>query len=308
MSPKTLYSLVLEEQSMERYVRLPEGGRVFATVEGAGSPVLFVHADFVDGGMWTRTMAALAAGHLVASYDKLGYGTLRCGDRPGLSPQRARCRRGGARPGPGPPRRLLQRGAGLARPGPRLGFGADTRPEKDAVDKETETKNKGVNANRDTRIAAYRRDRDARNLGIGIDRAGNQAKVSLAQFAFQPPKAPFLGVAGARADGPDAKLEGAVDNLGRLVDRAKFGPLPDLMDLAHPERQQQQLADKAKGASSDLIVGTKTSGTFSSVAAAMIGSGGAASQIVENTAKTAKTTAIIAMNTAKRPKLLAGNH
>ncbi|MGO8693397.1 MAG: alpha/beta fold hydrolase [Rectinemataceae bacterium] len=59
---------------MERYISLPEGGRVFATVEGAGSPVLFVHADFVDGGMWTRTMAALAAGHLVASYDKLGYG------------------------------------------------------------------------------------------------------------------------------------------------------------------------------------------------------------------------------------------
>jgi len=43
--------------------------------EGKGEPVLFVHADFVDGGMWRPVMSLLAEDYAVARFDKRGYGS-----------------------------------------------------------------------------------------------------------------------------------------------------------------------------------------------------------------------------------------
>lgn len=59
---------------MQKFISMPEGGQVFATIDGSGDPILFVHADFVDCGMWAASMAALASSYTVAGYDKLGYG------------------------------------------------------------------------------------------------------------------------------------------------------------------------------------------------------------------------------------------
>lgn len=41
---------------------------------GEGEPILFVHADFVDGGMWSDVMTELSACFRVACFDKRGYG------------------------------------------------------------------------------------------------------------------------------------------------------------------------------------------------------------------------------------------
>jgi pimeloyl-ACP methyl ester carboxylesterase len=49
-----------------------EGLRIEAC--GEGDTILFVHADFVDGGMWKETMATLASRFRVACFDKRGYG------------------------------------------------------------------------------------------------------------------------------------------------------------------------------------------------------------------------------------------
>jgi pimeloyl-ACP methyl ester carboxylesterase len=54
---------------MERW---HDGLRIEET--GDGEPILFVHADFVDGGMWNSTMTRLADGFAVACFDKRGYG------------------------------------------------------------------------------------------------------------------------------------------------------------------------------------------------------------------------------------------
>jgi pimeloyl-ACP methyl ester carboxylesterase len=54
---------------MERFV---EGLRI--ETRGRGERVLFVHADFVDGGMWSTVMDALAGEYAVACFDKRGYG------------------------------------------------------------------------------------------------------------------------------------------------------------------------------------------------------------------------------------------
>jgi 2-hydroxy-6-oxonona-2,4-dienedioate hydrolase len=43
--------------------------------EGEGETILFVHADFVDGGMWKGTMRSLSSEYAVACFDKRGYGT-----------------------------------------------------------------------------------------------------------------------------------------------------------------------------------------------------------------------------------------
>src|SRR5512142_357855 len=59
---------------MKKLVSLEDGARIEAEVEGAGDPILFVHADFVDGGMWAQAMALLAPKYRVAAYDKRGYG------------------------------------------------------------------------------------------------------------------------------------------------------------------------------------------------------------------------------------------
>jgi pimeloyl-ACP methyl ester carboxylesterase len=42
--------------------------------EGAGELLLFVHADFVDGGMWKPVMERLAPRFRVACFDKRGFG------------------------------------------------------------------------------------------------------------------------------------------------------------------------------------------------------------------------------------------
>jgi pimeloyl-ACP methyl ester carboxylesterase len=54
---------------MERFI---DGIRIES--EGRGKPVLFVHADFVDGGMWKPAMASLSRDFSVACFDKRGYG------------------------------------------------------------------------------------------------------------------------------------------------------------------------------------------------------------------------------------------
>lgn len=54
---------------MERFV---EGLRIEEW--GEGEPILFVHADFVDGRMWSRVMASLSCRFRVACFDKRGYG------------------------------------------------------------------------------------------------------------------------------------------------------------------------------------------------------------------------------------------
>ena len=41
---------------------------------GEGETVLFVHADFVDGGMWSSVMERLAPRYRVACFDKRGFG------------------------------------------------------------------------------------------------------------------------------------------------------------------------------------------------------------------------------------------
>jgi pimeloyl-ACP methyl ester carboxylesterase len=41
---------------------------------GEGEPILFVHADFVDGGMWRDVMTLLSACFRVTAFDKRGYG------------------------------------------------------------------------------------------------------------------------------------------------------------------------------------------------------------------------------------------
>lgn len=54
---------------MERW---HDGLRIEET--GDGEQILFVHADFVDGGMWNGTMTRLADRFAVACFDKRGYG------------------------------------------------------------------------------------------------------------------------------------------------------------------------------------------------------------------------------------------
>ena len=58
-----------QDHTMENW---NEGLRIEAC--GEGDTILFVHADFVDGGMWKGTMAALASRFRVACFDKRGYG------------------------------------------------------------------------------------------------------------------------------------------------------------------------------------------------------------------------------------------
>lgn len=59
---------------MERYEVAYEGRKISCRRGGRGDAVLFVHADFVDGGMWDGTMSALEGKWSVAAYDKLGFG------------------------------------------------------------------------------------------------------------------------------------------------------------------------------------------------------------------------------------------
>jgi pimeloyl-ACP methyl ester carboxylesterase len=54
---------------MERFI---DGIRIESM--GKGEPVLFVHADFLDGGMWKQTMRSLSPEYAVACFDKRGYG------------------------------------------------------------------------------------------------------------------------------------------------------------------------------------------------------------------------------------------
>jgi len=52
--------------------RFEEGIHVEET--GEGEPILFVHADFVDGGMWKRTLEQVSPRFRVTSFDKRGFG------------------------------------------------------------------------------------------------------------------------------------------------------------------------------------------------------------------------------------------
>jgi pimeloyl-ACP methyl ester carboxylesterase len=73
MSPNLVYRHSMDADkkghTMERFV---EGLRIEET--GEGQPILFVHADFVDGGMWNQVMAKLSSRFRVACFDKRGYG------------------------------------------------------------------------------------------------------------------------------------------------------------------------------------------------------------------------------------------
>ena len=55
-------------------ITLPGHGRIHAETAGQGEPILFIHADFVDGRMWNAVRDQLADRFLVATFDKLGYG------------------------------------------------------------------------------------------------------------------------------------------------------------------------------------------------------------------------------------------
>jgi pimeloyl-ACP methyl ester carboxylesterase len=58
---------------MERFengIRIEERGEE----KGEGKTILFVHADFVDGGMWKAVMDRLSPRYRVACFDKRGYG------------------------------------------------------------------------------------------------------------------------------------------------------------------------------------------------------------------------------------------
>jgi len=59
---------------MEKIIRLQDGARLRAEIEGKGEAILFVHADFLDGGMWRRVMGKFAGNYRVARFDKQGYG------------------------------------------------------------------------------------------------------------------------------------------------------------------------------------------------------------------------------------------
>jgi pimeloyl-ACP methyl ester carboxylesterase len=71
---------------MERFLELGDGSRLRAEIRGEGETILFVHADFLDGGMWRQVMESFANTHRVASFDKRGYGA----SDPALGPM---CRR-----------------------------------------------------------------------------------------------------------------------------------------------------------------------------------------------------------------------
>lgn len=60
--------------SMERFVEVP-GGRLFAVSEGAGPPVVLIHAAIVDHRAWDAMVPGLvAAGYRVVRYDYRGFG------------------------------------------------------------------------------------------------------------------------------------------------------------------------------------------------------------------------------------------
>ena len=59
---------------MERYVDVP-GGRLFVADDGAGPPILLMHAGIVDLRAWDAMVPGLAAaGHRVIRYDARGFG------------------------------------------------------------------------------------------------------------------------------------------------------------------------------------------------------------------------------------------
>jgi pimeloyl-ACP methyl ester carboxylesterase len=53
---------------------LPGHGRIHAETSGRGEPILFLHADFVDGRMWNAVRDRLDDRFLTVAFDKLGYG------------------------------------------------------------------------------------------------------------------------------------------------------------------------------------------------------------------------------------------
>lgn len=55
-------------------ITLPGGNRVHAETEGRGEPVVFVHADFVDGRLWDQVRTLLSPRWLTVAYDKQGFG------------------------------------------------------------------------------------------------------------------------------------------------------------------------------------------------------------------------------------------
>ena len=60
--------------SMERFVEVP-GGRLFAVSEGAGPPIVLIHAAIVDHRAWDAMVPGLvAAGYGVVRYDCRGFG------------------------------------------------------------------------------------------------------------------------------------------------------------------------------------------------------------------------------------------
>jgi pimeloyl-ACP methyl ester carboxylesterase len=54
---------------------IPSGGAVLAVdVEGAGSPIVFLHAGVADRRMWRAQLTALGETHLAIAYDRRGFG------------------------------------------------------------------------------------------------------------------------------------------------------------------------------------------------------------------------------------------
>lgn len=59
---------------MELFLEMPDGHRLFTMEEGMGEPVLFSHADFLDGRMWGPLIDKIVGRFRSISYDKRGYG------------------------------------------------------------------------------------------------------------------------------------------------------------------------------------------------------------------------------------------
>ncbi|MDQ8032651.1 MAG: alpha/beta hydrolase [Bordetella sp.] len=61
-------------------LQIANAGAVLAvTTQGQGAPVVFLHANVCDSGMWEAELAATARTHLAVAYDRRGHGQSRAG-------------------------------------------------------------------------------------------------------------------------------------------------------------------------------------------------------------------------------------
>jgi hypothetical protein len=190
-------------------------------------------------------------------------------------------------------------------PAALAGFAVDTKGQKNEIDKDTRDKNRIVDGDSAINIRDHRRQHDARNQKIDADQGIMQAGIGAAQQLFKPPGSP-LG-AGARADGPGSEVVKAADELAGALDRAKIKieKFVEMTDFANGVPNEK--ADQLKEASSQTVADAKSVGTFSTVGAGMIGSGGTLSEIKENTKQAAKWAKVQADNFRKFGKIRAVN-